>query len=166
MSRMKVLATGQRLESSTDENEPGRQRFSYANLTLQVTPVQAARLTLAQDIGKLRFILRNPKDTHTADFSVNTQNILDEIIARARHSKHRSSVSNGSVEFIIGGERGAGTNAKAVEVAAPASNPNLAAASVPAAATTAASAGTTSGQYDSNGLTPEMKSELKKLIAQ
>jgi len=160
MSRMKVLATGQRLASSDDANIPGRQRFSYANLTLQVTPVQAARLTLAQDIGKLRFILRNPKDTHTSDFSVNTQNILDEIIARARHSKHKGSVSNGSVEFIIGGERGAGTNAKAVEVAAPAVNPNIAAQalSVPAA-------GTSSSKYDSNGLTPKMKSELKKLIA-
>lgn len=164
MSRMKVLATGQRLTNDSDESGPGQRRFSYANLTLQVTPVQAARLTLAQDIGKLRFILRNPKDEQRSDFSVNTQNILDEIIARARHSRHRGSVSTGSVEFIIGGERGTGTNAKAVEVAAPPASPKSPLASA-GKTSIAAPAETSTTKYDSNGLTPEMKSELKKLIA-
>lgn len=185
MDRMKVLATGQKLLPDGDERPAGaaRKSYNYSNLTLEVTPSQAARLTLAKDLGKLRFTLRNEKDELTEDFAVNAQNILDEVSARARQSQ-RSGGPNGMVEFIIGGQR-SGPNAKAVDVQAPTSVtppstavvPPIAAAgtaaapTAPGAAVAPAAAGAaskpastgTSG-FDANGMTPAMKSELKNML--
>jgi pilus assembly protein CpaB len=184
MDRMKVLATGQRLvpdENPTDQPAPGGKRtFSYSTLTMEVTPTQAARLTLAQDLGKMRFVLRNEKDKGSVDYSVNAQNIFDEMSARAQRSKRTSTA--GVVEFIIGGQR-SGPSAKSVDVNVPGATlaantvggsvpplvPSLApkgAAKAPAANTPAASNAAPAAQkgVDANGLTPEMKSELKTLI--
>ena len=179
MDRMKVLATGQRLTQvgSEEKNQGEKGSFSYANLTLEVSPTQAARLTLAQDIGKLRFVLRNEKDMGSADFSVNSQNIFDEISARVRSSKRKevalkrampeNKTEDGSVEYIIGGQR-SGPTAKSVNVPVP-----LAAASgsdlkVPAISPQAGNAVSdnagASSQTGGNGLTPEMKADLKTLI--
>jgi pilus assembly protein CpaB len=160
MDRMKVLATGQKtLPDGDEKNSAGnRKTYSYSTLTLQVTPSQAARLTLAQDLGKLRFTLRNEKDELTEDFSVNSQNILDEVSARARQSKRNSP--SGMVEFIVGGSR-SGPNAKAIDVQAPGSVtpapvvPPIAPAAKPAAP---------SAGLDANGMTPEMRAELKNML--
>lgn len=165
MDRMKVLATGQRLLPDGEEKTAGGQRksFTYSTLTLEVTPSQAARLTLAQDLGKLRFTLRNEKDEMSEDFSVNAQNIMDEVSARARQNPR--SGANGMVEFIVGGQR-SGPNAKAIDVQAPGSvtpstppTATAAAPTVPAIAPTGAPPG-----FDAHGLTPEMKAELKNLL--
>lgn len=174
MYRMKVLATGQRVEHEIDDQggEGRKKTYSYANLTLEVTPVQAARLALATDIGKLRFVLRNEKDKNEADFSVNTQNILDEIAERVHDSAVRASAVKrvsprkladaGTVEFIIGGQRAAtGASAKSVEVPMPGLNPNVPAIAPPAAGDPAAPA---APGANANNLTPEMKAEIKKLI--
>jgi len=118
MDRMKVLATGQRVVQESDEKTPGAKKSStYSTLTLEVTPTQAARLTLAQNIGKLRYVLRNEKDETSADFSVNAQNIFDEISQRARNAKKSTSLA-GMVEYIIGGQR-SGPSLKAVDVPVP-----------------------------------------------
>lgn len=169
MERMKVLATGQKLieDAGEDKAAPGaKKNFSYANLTLEVTPTQAARLTLAQDIGKLRYVLRNEKDRTSTDFSVNAQNILDEISARV-HSSKRASMA-GVIEFIVGGQR-SGPTARSVDIPVP-TGTALTAAAVPSAAgapplvpAIAPPAGA-AGVPDANGLTPEMKAELKSLI--
>lgn len=177
MDRMKVLATGQKVMPDGEDKPVGAARkvYNYSNLTLEVTPSQAARLTLAQDLGKMRFTLRNEKDQATADFSVNAQNILDEVSARARQSRQSGGVS-GMVEFIIGGQR-SGPNAKSVDVQAPTSVtppapktqvvPPIAAnananAQTPAAAAPQSSSSATG--FDANGMTPEMKAEFKKML--
>lgn len=159
MDRMKVLATGQRILPDGGEKTGGqRKTYTYSNLTLQVTPSQAARLTLAQELGRMRFTLRNEKDELTEDFSVNAQNIMDEVSARARQNK-RAVGAGGMVEFIVGGQRG-GPNAKAIDVPAPGSVTPSAPDTplVPAIAPTAAAG------FDAHGLTPEMKTELKKML--
>lgn len=172
MERMKVLATGQRTvqDGSDDPKTPGARKTStYATLTMEVTPGQAARLTLAQDIGKLRFTLRNEKDEQSVDFAVNAQNIFDEVTARARNSKSKSA--DGSVEFIVGGQRaGNGTSTKSVDVNVPGAAPATPAGAplkVPAIAAPMAApsqAAAPAGTPDANGLTPELKAELKTLI--
>lgn len=187
MDRMKVLATGQRVVQESDEKTPGARKSStYSTLTLEVTPTQAARLTLAQNIGKLRYVLRNEKDEGSVDFSVNAQNIFDEISQRARNAKKSTSLA-GVVEYIIGGQR-SGPSLKAVDVPVPGApgysaetgTPPLVPAIEPqkraaaAAATAAASAATTGAAPkpaaapttgpDASGLTPAMKAELKTLI--
>ena len=118
MDRMKVLATGQRVVQESEEKTPGARKTStYSTLTLEVTPSQAARLTLAQNIGKLRYVLRNEKDEGSVDFAVNAQNIFDEISQRARNAK-KSTTLAGVVEYIIGGQR-AGPSLKSVDVPVP-----------------------------------------------
>jgi pilus assembly protein CpaB len=195
MDRMKVLATGQRVVQESDEKAPGARKSStYSTLTLEVTPTQAARLTLAQNIGKLRYVLRNEKDEGSVDFSVNAQNIFDEISQRARNAK-RSTTLAGVVEYIIGGQR-SGPSLKAVDVPVPGAadyapatgvpplvpaieprKPAAAAAAAGAAAAAAAvsaatgaapaapaTATATTAASDASGLTPAMKAELKTLI--
>ncbi|HQR04061.1 MAG: Flp pilus assembly protein CpaB [Proteobacteria bacterium] len=167
MDRMKVLAAGQKVAAEgADESAPGtRKNFSYSNLTLEVTPPQAARLTLAQDLGKLRFTLRNEKDEKSEDFNVNAQNIFDEISARAKQQKR--GTPTGMVEFIVGGQR-SGPSAKSVDVAAPVAVPGALLvppiAPAKAVAPNNASAPAGPGGYDANGLTPEMKADLKSLL--
>lgn len=192
MERMKVLATGQRVVQEADEKAPGQKKSStYSTLTLEVTPSQAGRLTLAQNIGKLRYTLRNEKDEGSVDFSVNAQNIFDEISQRARNAKRSTSLA-GVVEYIIGGQRsgpslkstdvpvpgtsayGAGGTPPLVPAIAPA-NPAAAAAAAGTAAAAAAMAASgnpvtpppaaaPAAGTDSSGLTPAMKAELKTLI--
>jgi pilus assembly protein CpaB len=176
MDRMKVLATGQRtVHDGGDEGKsPGqRKTTTYATLTLDVAPTQAARLTLAQELGRLRFVLRNEKDVQSEDFSVNAQNILDEITARARNNKKQAM--EGTVEFIVGGQRAAnGTNTKSLDVSVPGSAPKLpgmvpalSPAGANSGASSAASSGAnagTPGVADANGLTPEIKAEIKSLL--
>ncbi len=173
MDRMKVLATGQRVVQEGDD-KPGsaRKTSTYSTLTLEVTPPQAARLTLAQSIGKLRYVLRNEKDETSADFAVNAQNILDEVSQRARNAKRATTLA-GVVEYIIGGQR-AGPSLKSVDVPVPAASsygalsaaaaasgvgvPPLVPAIAPAKPATAAPAA------DASGITPQLKAELKALI--
>jgi pilus assembly protein CpaB len=169
MDRMKVLATGQKVLPDDEKAAGGaRKSYTYSTLTMEVTPTQAARLTLAQDIGKMRFTLRNEKDELTEDFSVNAQNIMDEVSARARQNQSKRSGPNGMVEFIVGGQR-SGPNAKAIDVQAPGSvTPPLPAAAAPvvppiAPAAKPATAASATG-FDANGMTPEMKAELKNML--
>ena len=163
MDRMKVLATGQKIiQDGSDERGPQvKKGLSYSNFTLEVTPTQAARLTLAQNLGKLRFTLRNEKDTQSEDFSVNSQNVLDEVTARVNQNKSKQARASGTVEFIVGGQR-SGPNAKTVDVSAPVPGaPPL----VPSLSGKQASAApAASSPFDANGMTPEMKSELKNML--
>ncbi|HTH95265.1 MAG TPA: Flp pilus assembly protein CpaB [Rhodocyclaceae bacterium] len=158
MDSMKVLATGQRVFPDSELGNANHRAQSYSNLTLEVTPTQAARLTLAQDLGKLRFTLRNEKDQQSDDFSVNAQNIMDEISARARAS-HAASGPSGMVEFIIGGQR-SGPNAKSIDVQAPSSVTPPA----PVVPPIAPQAATNGSGFDANGMTPQMKAELKNML--
>lgn len=180
MERMKVLATGQRVlpEGGDDKNMPGgKKTFAYSTLTLEVTPTQGARLALAKDIGKLRFTLRNEKDEQSVDFSVNAQNILDEISARSRRAKRASA--DGVVEFIVGGQR-SGPTAKTVDVTMPASTATAARTAAQVAALPPGVTGVpplapppkaqapaqAQAPADAAGLTPEMKAELKAILDQ
>lgn len=164
MDRMKVLATGQKTLPDDDKSAGGtRKSYTYSTFTLQVTPSQAARLTLAQDIGKMRFTLRNEKDELTEDYSVNAQNLMDEVSARARTSQAKRSGPNGMVEFIVGGQR-SGPNAKAIEVQAPGSVTPQAPVVPPIAPAAKPAASASASGFDANGMTPEMKAELKNML--
>lgn len=58
LQNIKVLASGQDLDQPKNEREPN----SVRSVTLQVTPEQAEKLTLASSEGKLRLALRNSVD--------------------------------------------------------------------------------------------------------
>ena len=59
IQRLDVIATG--VQTVVDKAGDGRQR-SFSTITVQVTPEEAQRITLAQQVGKLTATLRNPDD--------------------------------------------------------------------------------------------------------
>jgi len=59
IERLDVIATG--VQTVVDKSGGGARR-SFSTITVQVTPEEAQRITLAQQIGKLTAMLRNPED--------------------------------------------------------------------------------------------------------
>ncbi len=124
LDQIKVLATGQKIthDSPTEHMAPERRRSSYSTLTLEVTPTQGARLALAGELGKLRAVLRNEKDSNDADYgAVNAANLFDDIIERTqRVSRPRKATGvEGYVEYIIGGKGGNDAVAPSLNIALP-----------------------------------------------
>jgi len=58
MQDLRVLATGRQVRPGGDD----RQGRTYTAITVEVTPVQAQQLVVAQRSGKLTALLRNPQD--------------------------------------------------------------------------------------------------------
>jgi pilus assembly protein CpaB len=132
LDQIKVLATGQKV-TQDDPSDPAssEHRRSYSNLTLEVTPTEAARLSLALELGKIRAVLRNEKDKQVVDFdAVNADNMLEDIRERERQRmaarpprpmpKAVTRTPSGLyVEYIIGGGKGADTVVPSMNVAVP-----------------------------------------------
>lgn len=142
LDQIMVLATGQKItqDDPSVQVAPERRRTSYSTLTLEVTPTQAARLTLASELGKIRAVLRNSKDTAEIDYeAVNAGNLLDDIRERAKRAaktKPRdSSSSSGYIEYIIGGKGGNDAVAPTINVPLPAGLPFMPPGTPPQTAT-------------------------------
>jgi pilus assembly protein CpaB len=109
LDQVKVLATGQKVthDDSAMQGSEGR-KVSYSNITLEVTPTQAARLALATELGKIRAVLRNENDKQSVDFdSVTANNLMEDIRERERRAasaRPRSSTPGAYVEYLIGGK--------------------------------------------------------------
>ncbi len=58
LTNVLVLAAGTRIEQDVENNKP----ISVSVVTLQVSPMEAERLTLASTEGKIQLALRNPLD--------------------------------------------------------------------------------------------------------
>lgn len=120
MEKMKVLATGQTVTHEDQDASGARagRRISYGNVTLEVTPSQAARLALAGELGKIRVVLRNEKDPADVEFGVvNARNVLADIHEKARRREMLEARTSGGsagsagsavIEYIIGGKGGDG----------------------------------------------------------
>lgn len=110
LEKIKVLATGQKITRDDPAEQDGRRRVSYSTLTLEVTPAQAARLTLATELGKIRAVLRNEKDKEAIYFdSINAGNLLhDNSVGAIGQSKY--------VEYYIGGKTSDGAVSSAINV--------------------------------------------------
>lgn len=59
IERLEVIATG--VQTLVDKNSTSATR-SFSTITIQVSPDQAQRITLAQSVGKITAVLRNPGD--------------------------------------------------------------------------------------------------------
>jgi pilus assembly protein CpaB len=142
LDQITVLATGQKItqDDPSVQVAPERRRVSYSNITLEVTPTQAARLTLATELGKIRAVLRNEKDRQEIDYeAVNAGNLLNEIrerTKRATKTEPRDASSAGYIEYIIGGKGGNDAVAPMINIPLPAGmslTPNGLSATSPAA---------------------------------
>lgn len=95
LTNVPVIATGVR--TRTNENQLKEVHGAYRTVTVSVTPEDAAKITLAQDAGKITIMLRQPEDT--AD------------IRMTRISKHTLLYGNSTagtftrrpIEVILGG---------------------------------------------------------------
>ena len=111
MQRVKVIATGQttvRASGATPQPAaPGGGAVQrYSNLTLEVTPEEAARIALAQQMGRIRAVLRNEEDQAVASLGrVSTQTLMRGYSAKV---KERSEDDPLTVEYIIGGRSSGG----------------------------------------------------------
>ena len=86
-----VLAAGTALE-----NVPGELASGFSSVTLELSPHQAEQLTIAQEAGRMRVVLRNLDDR--------TPFGLSGLTERALLSDYEASGGSG-VHFIIGGRK-------------------------------------------------------------
>jgi pilus assembly protein CpaB len=109
MQRLKVIATGQRVTGSVVDAPPGTPGAApqrYATFTFEVTPEEAARIALAQSLGKFRAVLRNEPDTEVVKLGrINSRNILKKVSMAEDTPEERDP---SQIEYIIGGRGGGG----------------------------------------------------------
>ncbi|MFK7860455.1 MAG: Flp pilus assembly protein CpaB [Granulosicoccus sp.] len=105
MEQLNVIATG--IQTETDKLSNGEPR-SFSTITVHVTPADAQKLTLAQQVGKLTAILRHPDDDGAlTDSSLSVAQLLagtqaEKTIKRTRRVPALAKAP--VVEYIIGGE--------------------------------------------------------------
>jgi len=111
LPKAKIIATGQIITRTPPAEGPQpavAQR--YSNVTFEVTPEEAARIALAQTMGKIRAVLRGDEDQVIEPFAkVNTQTVLRGYAAASK--KKRGGDVDGEdviVEYIIGGKGSGG----------------------------------------------------------
>src|SRR5690606_21136205 len=77
----------------------------YSNLTFEVSPDQAARIALAQQLGRIRAVLRQEPDEEIVRLGrINTKNLLK----KGYLLDEAEEVDGSAVEYIIGGKGGGG----------------------------------------------------------
>lgn len=126
LQRLKVLATGQAVRGSAAEDTPpgtppGASR--YTTFTFEVSPDQAARIALAQQLGTFRAVLRSEPDQEMVRLGkINTRNLLKKGYSDEAPEERDES----AVEYIIGG-RGQGGVGNTLTVNVPGLMPGAAA---------------------------------------
>lgn len=94
LENVNVLATGNRIgEQPVNEENPG-----YSNITLELAPREAERLTVAGKAGGLRVMLRHSEDASPFGLGGLTQK---QLLEKSGEAKIRQS---SGVHFIIGGK--------------------------------------------------------------
>jgi pilus assembly protein CpaB len=129
LQRLKVLATGQTVRGSGAEDAPpgsppgsppGASR--YTTFTFEVSPDEAARIALAQQLGTFRAVLRSEPDQEMVRLGkINTRNLLKKGYSDEAPDERDES----AVEYIIGG-RGQGGVGNTLTVNVPGLMPGMA----------------------------------------
>lgn len=96
LTNVPVIATGVR--TAMNENQLKEPHGSYRTVTVSVTPENAAKITLAQDAGKITIALRQPQDV--ADLRMNR--ISKNTLLYGTQSVSRAPVRR-RIEVILGG---------------------------------------------------------------
>src|SRR5688572_8288382 len=125
LQRLKVLATGQAVRGSAAEDaRPGAPAGAsrYTTFTFEVSPDQAARIALAQQLGTFRAVLRSEPDQEMVRLGkINTRNLLKKGYSDEAPEERDES----AVEYIIGG-RGQGGVGNTLTVNVPGLMPGMA----------------------------------------
>lgn len=107
IQNLPVIATG--MQTMVDKSSHSAQRV-FSTITVQVNPVDAKKITLAQQIGSLTAVLRNPEDSNpTQNDAMTIAALLGEPIAKNPERTKIRTVKpveqKPSIQFIIGGQR-------------------------------------------------------------
>ncbi len=133
LQKVKVLATGQTVARNADRDRdaasapakgglvgPGSSAgnstgpLRYSNFTFEVTPEEAARIALGQQLGKIRAVLRNDEDMRMDPLAkINSQSLMQ---GYSPGKKGQQQAERPTVEFIIGGKGGGGATPTTVNV--------------------------------------------------
>jgi len=106
IERLEIIATG--VQTLVDKSREGATR-QFSTITVQVTPEQAQRITLAQQIGKLTATLRNPDDeAPLGDAEMDVAKLLNLPAAPAPSQRRTPAPrapapASPGIEYIIGG---------------------------------------------------------------
>lgn len=109
IQQLYVIATG--VQTLVDKNAQGGMR-AFTTITVQVTPHEAQQITLAQQVGKLTAMLRNPEDeSPLADQAMTVAELLGmpvppetvEAAAPVRSRVRKPATPEPDIEYIIGG---------------------------------------------------------------
>ena len=113
IERLDVIATG--VQTVVDKNGQGHTR-GFSTITVQVSPEQAQKITLAQQAGRLTAVLRNPEDeAPLLDGAMSVAELLGAAppqetpapppARRATPEPVRAAPAPPGIEYIIGGGR-------------------------------------------------------------
>lgn len=102
-----VMATGKTTQKRVVATVGGGQHevdIAFSTVTLTVTPAQAEQVLLAQKLGSLTAVLRNPDDKQILAKSVLDEATFKEVAARPDAGPDGAVSGNGSfIEMIVGG---------------------------------------------------------------
>lgn len=104
VERLEVIATG--VQTIVDKNGTSATR-NFSTITIQVDPDTAQRITLAQDVGKITAVLRNPGDeAPLVGAPINVSKLLGIApppVVKKKKAPVRRPKPAPSIEFIVGG---------------------------------------------------------------
>ncbi len=103
IQNLDVIATG--VQTLVDKNGAGGKR-SFTTITVQVSPEQAKKITLSQQVGKVTAMLRNPEDESAlSETPMSVSSLLNIKKPPAPKPKKRKKVvkKKPGIEYIIGG---------------------------------------------------------------
>ncbi|MBM0104096.1 Flp pilus assembly protein CpaB [Steroidobacter sp. S1-65] len=98
LSTVPVIATGVRTEANSNSLPERLQSAAFRNITVAVSPSDAARITLAQEAGRITVALRQPNDQDRAHIARVTKSSLLSADEPTRQSRSRTRV-----QIILGG---------------------------------------------------------------
>lgn len=97
LAHVPVIATGIRTLTNAAQLEGRRDAAAYSTVTVSVTPENAAKITHAQDAGKITITLRQPKDDTPMQVARVTKRTL------LNGNRTFKSTPRARVEIILGG---------------------------------------------------------------
>lgn len=107
IQKLDVIATG--VQTIVDKSSSGNAR-AFSTITVHVSPVDGQKITLAQQVGKITAMLRNPDDVGPmSELPMTVAELLNEpvaVVTKPMPAKRtpRKTIPEPTVEYIIGGQ--------------------------------------------------------------
>ena len=101
IERLEVIATGE--QTLVEKNGSSATR-NFSTITVQVSPDEAQRITLAQSVGQITAVLRNPEDeSPLAGGTINVNALLGIAPEPVKAPVRKRRAAEPKIEFIVGG---------------------------------------------------------------